>query len=149
MALEIRGLMSRFEATRGLLGGRPHNLELRSDDEDAPELSPPIQTSEPVETDEDPDFDNEDNGPEDVLEEIFSDHESFCEHDTEYEEDGDSGNEDVNNVELFSSKEGTEWRKTKFRQNIRCHNIVPRLPGKRTSKTCDKPCEELGVIHQR
>ncbi|GBL95871.1 hypothetical protein AVEN_227118-1 [Araneus ventricosus] len=40
-----------------------------------------------VETDEDPDFDNEDNGHENVLEEIFSDHESFCEHDTESEED--------------------------------------------------------------
>ncbi|GBM64306.1 hypothetical protein AVEN_189111-1 [Araneus ventricosus] len=37
-----------------------------------------------VETDEDPDFDNEDNGPEDVLEDIFSDHESFWEHDTIY-----------------------------------------------------------------
>ncbi|GBM42927.1 hypothetical protein AVEN_239087-1 [Araneus ventricosus] len=47
-----------------------------------------------VETD-DPDFDNEDNGPEDVLEEIFPYHESFCEHDTESEEDGDSGNEDL------------------------------------------------------
>ncbi|GBM15068.1 hypothetical protein AVEN_150086-1 [Araneus ventricosus] len=69
-----------------------------------------------VETDEDPDFDNEDNGPEE--EEIFSDHESFCELDTESEEDGDSRNEDVNNLELFSSKEGIEWRKTKFRQNI-------------------------------
>ncbi|GBN43738.1 hypothetical protein AVEN_219641-1, partial [Araneus ventricosus] len=76
-----------------------------------------------------PDFDNEDNGPEDVLEEIFSDHESFCEHDTESEEDGDSGNEDVNNFELFSSKEGIERRKTQFRQNIRCHNIVSRLLG--------------------
>ncbi|GBM10232.1 hypothetical protein AVEN_177499-1 [Araneus ventricosus] len=53
-----------------------------------------------VETDEDPDFDDE---PEDVLEEIFSDHESFSEHDTESEEDGDSGNEDVNNLEWFSS----------------------------------------------
>ncbi|GBN48067.1 hypothetical protein AVEN_150133-1 [Araneus ventricosus] len=52
-----------------------------------------------VETDEDPDFDNEDNAPEDVLEEIFSDHESFCEHDTEPEEDGDFGNEDGNNLE--------------------------------------------------
>ncbi|GBN56193.1 hypothetical protein AVEN_231676-1 [Araneus ventricosus] len=82
-----------------------------------------------VETDEDPDFDNEDNGPEGVLEEIFSDHESFCEHDTESEEDGDSGNEDGNNLDLFSSKEGNEWRKTNFRQNIRCHNIVSRLPG--------------------
>ncbi|GBM06492.1 hypothetical protein AVEN_58329-1 [Araneus ventricosus] len=47
-----------------------------------------------VETAEDPDFDNEDNGPEDVSEENFSDHESFCEHDTESKEDGNSGNED-------------------------------------------------------
>ncbi|GBN80674.1 hypothetical protein AVEN_140494-1 [Araneus ventricosus] len=68
----------------------------------------------------------EDNGPEDVSEEIFSDHESFCEHDTESE---GSGNEDVNNLKLFSSKEGMEWRKTKFRHNIRCHNILSRLPG--------------------
>ncbi|GBN35815.1 hypothetical protein AVEN_66286-1 [Araneus ventricosus] len=55
-----------------------------------------------VETHGDPDFGNEDNGPEDVLEDIFSDHESFCEHDTESEENGYSGNEDVNNLELFS-----------------------------------------------
>ncbi|GBN08459.1 hypothetical protein AVEN_172681-1 [Araneus ventricosus] len=55
-----------------------------------------------VETDEDPDFGNEDNGPQDDLEEIFSDHESFSEHDTE--SDGDSGNEDVNNLEWFHQK---------------------------------------------
>ncbi|GBM11630.1 hypothetical protein AVEN_16946-1 [Araneus ventricosus] len=61
-----------------------------------------------VETDEDPDFDNADNGPEHVFEEIFSDHESFYEHDTESEEDGDYVNEDVNNLELISSKEGIE-----------------------------------------
>ncbi|GBM94211.1 hypothetical protein AVEN_142998-1 [Araneus ventricosus] len=36
-----------------------------------------------VETDEDPDFYNADNGPENALEEIFSDPESFCELDTE------------------------------------------------------------------
>ncbi|GBM63891.1 hypothetical protein AVEN_268812-1 [Araneus ventricosus] len=46
-----------------------------------------------VETDEDSDFSNEDNGPEDILEEIFSDHESFTEHDAKSEEDGDSGSE--------------------------------------------------------
>ncbi|GBM35097.1 hypothetical protein AVEN_157767-1 [Araneus ventricosus] len=72
-----------------------------------------------VETDEDLDFDNE----------YFSDHESFCEHDTKSEKDGDSGNEDVNNLELFSSKEGFELRKTNFRQNICCHNIVSLLSG--------------------
>ncbi|GBN23751.1 hypothetical protein AVEN_139248-1 [Araneus ventricosus] len=91
-------------------------------------------------------------GPEDVLEEIFTDHESFCEHDTESEEDRDSVNEDVNNLELFSSKEDNEWRKTKFRQNIRCHNIVSSLPRTTTKKNSEryvKPCEELGVIHQR
>ncbi|GBN70701.1 hypothetical protein AVEN_88853-1 [Araneus ventricosus] len=82
-----------------------------------------------VETDEDPDFVNEDNAPEDVLEEIFSDHESFSEHDTESEQDEDSGNEDMNNLEWFSSKDGVQWWKTKFRQNIRCHNIVQSLPG--------------------
>ncbi|GBN16014.1 hypothetical protein AVEN_90072-1 [Araneus ventricosus] len=82
-----------------------------------------------VETDEDPVFDNEDIGPEDHLEVIFSDHESFCEHDTKSEEDGDSGNEYVNNLELFSSEESIQWRKTKFRQNILCHNIVSHLPG--------------------
>ncbi|GBL83873.1 hypothetical protein AVEN_176797-1, partial [Araneus ventricosus] len=42
-----------------------------------------------VETDEDPDFEGEDNGSEDV-----SDHESFWEHETELEEDGDYENED-------------------------------------------------------
>ncbi|GBM05095.1 hypothetical protein AVEN_210804-1 [Araneus ventricosus] len=45
-----------------------------------------------VETDEDSDFGNEDNGPEDVIEENFSDHESFSDNDTESEADGDSGN---------------------------------------------------------
>ncbi|GBM50597.1 hypothetical protein AVEN_70235-1 [Araneus ventricosus] len=53
-----------------------------------------------VETDEDPDFDNGNNGPENVLENIFSHHKSFCEHDTESEEDEDSRNEDMNNMEL-------------------------------------------------
>ncbi|GBN66133.1 hypothetical protein AVEN_215814-1 [Araneus ventricosus] len=81
------------------------------------------------ETDEDPDFENEDNRPGDVLEEIFSDHESFCEHDTESEEGGDPGNEDAINSEWFSSKDGPQRRKAKFMQNIRCHNIVSRLPG--------------------
>ncbi|GBO45888.1 hypothetical protein AVEN_73402-1, partial [Araneus ventricosus] len=51
------------------------------------------------ETDEDSDFDNEDNGPENVLEENFSDYEIFREHDTESEKDGHSGNEEVNNSE--------------------------------------------------
>ncbi|GBM66281.1 hypothetical protein AVEN_235784-1 [Araneus ventricosus] len=64
-----------------------------------------------VESDEDPNFDNECNGPEDDLEEIFSDHETFWKHDTESEENRDSGNVVVNNLQLFSSKEGIEWRK--------------------------------------
>ncbi|GBL99443.1 hypothetical protein AVEN_245099-1 [Araneus ventricosus] len=59
-----------------------------------------------VETDEDSDFDNENNGPEDNLEENFSNHGSLSEHDTESEEDGDSGNEEVNNSEWFSTKDG-------------------------------------------
>ncbi|KAF8784231.1 hypothetical protein HNY73_011540 [Argiope bruennichi] len=69
-----------------------------------------------VETDDDSDFDNEEIEPE---EENFSDHEIFSEHDTESEEDGDSENEEENSSEWFSSKDGTQWRKTKFRQNIR------------------------------
>ncbi|GBN68388.1 hypothetical protein AVEN_86441-1 [Araneus ventricosus] len=62
------------------------------------------------------------------LKRIF--HESFSEHDTESEEDGDSGNEEINNLEWFSYKDGIQWRKTKFRQNIRnrFHNIVSHLP---------------------
>ncbi|GBM76130.1 hypothetical protein AVEN_98062-1, partial [Araneus ventricosus] len=52
-----------------------------------------------VETDKVPDFDNENNGPEDVLKENFSDHESFSEHDKESEEGGYSGNEEVDNSE--------------------------------------------------
>ena len=81
-----------------------------------------------VETDADSDFDNEEIETE---EEKFSDHEIFSEHDTESEEVGDSENEEENNSEWFSSKDGTQWRKTKFRQNIRtrCHNIVSHLPG--------------------
>ncbi|GBM81395.1 hypothetical protein AVEN_117569-1 [Araneus ventricosus] len=59
-----------------------------------------------VETNEDSDFDNEDNGPEDILEENFSNHESYSDHDTESEADGDSGNEKVNNLEWFLSKDG-------------------------------------------
>ncbi|GBM90928.1 hypothetical protein AVEN_190111-1 [Araneus ventricosus] len=51
-----------------------------------------------VKTDEDSDFDNEANGSEDVLEENFSGHESFNEHDTELEEDGYSGKDEVNNI---------------------------------------------------
>ncbi|GBL99271.1 hypothetical protein AVEN_177307-1 [Araneus ventricosus] len=54
-----------------------------------------------VETDEDLDFDNEDNGPEDILEEIFSDHQSFCEHEKESEDDRDSGNEVIQLGILF------------------------------------------------
>ncbi|GBN41977.1 hypothetical protein AVEN_24294-1, partial [Araneus ventricosus] len=46
------------------------------------------------------------------LKRIF--HDSFSEHYKESEEDGDAGNEEVNNSEWFSSKEGTEWRRTKF-----------------------------------
>ncbi|GBO28231.1 hypothetical protein AVEN_152671-1 [Araneus ventricosus] len=52
-----------------------------------------------VETDEDPDFYDEENGPEDVLEDIFSDHECFCKQVKESEEDGNSRNEDENNLE--------------------------------------------------
>ncbi|GBM39660.1 hypothetical protein AVEN_66682-1, partial [Araneus ventricosus] len=82
------------------------------------------------ETDEDSDIDKERNRPEDVLEENFSDLESFNEHDTE-SEDGDSGNEEVSNSEWFTSKDGVLCRKTKFSQNIhtKCLNIVFRLPG--------------------
>ncbi|GBM10063.1 hypothetical protein AVEN_92896-1 [Araneus ventricosus] len=80
-----------------------------------------------VETHEDSDFGNESNGPEDVLEDNFSHHESFSEHDTKSE--GDSGNVDVNNMEWFSSDDRVQWRKTKFIQNIRCHNIVSCLSG--------------------
>ncbi|GBM26830.1 hypothetical protein AVEN_32080-1 [Araneus ventricosus] len=98
-----------------------------------------------VETDADPDFHYDDIGHEDVSAEIFSDHESFCEHHTESEEDGDSGNEDVNNLELFSSKEGIQWRETKFTRNIR----VALTCNKRTRERCNKPCEGLGVVHQR
>ncbi|GBN97031.1 hypothetical protein AVEN_132410-1 [Araneus ventricosus] len=82
-----------------------------------------------VETDKNSDFDNENNRSEDVLEDNFSDHERFSEHNTESEEDGDSENEEINNSEWFRSQDGVQWRKRKFRQNIRCHNIVSRLPG--------------------
>ncbi|GBN10436.1 hypothetical protein AVEN_190786-1 [Araneus ventricosus] len=55
-----------------------------------------------VVTDEDSDFNNEGNRPGDILEEKFSNNESFSEYETE--SDGDSGNEEVNNLEWFSSK---------------------------------------------
>ncbi|GBO22193.1 hypothetical protein AVEN_153440-1 [Araneus ventricosus] len=73
------------------------------------------------ETDENPEFDNEEN---EVLEDNFSDHESFSKYDTESEEDGDSGNEDVNYLVWFPSEDGVQWRKTKFRHHIRCLNIL-------------------------
>ncbi|GBL95134.1 hypothetical protein AVEN_253483-1 [Araneus ventricosus] len=49
----------------------------------------------------------------------------------ESEEDRDSGNEELNNSEWFSSKDGVQWRKTKFNQNIHthCHNTVLLLTG--------------------
>ncbi|GBL99833.1 hypothetical protein AVEN_162838-1 [Araneus ventricosus] len=58
-----------------------------------------------VETDEDSDFDN---GPEDVLEENFSDHESFGKHNME--KDGYSGNE-ANNLEWFTSNDSVQRKK--------------------------------------
>ncbi|GBL91000.1 hypothetical protein AVEN_184394-1 [Araneus ventricosus] len=71
-----------------------------------------LQLLAEVETDEESDFDNENNGPEDVLEENFSDHESFSGHDTESEKDGDSGNEEGNNSEWFTPKDvNVQWRK--------------------------------------
>ncbi|GBM41640.1 hypothetical protein AVEN_198389-1 [Araneus ventricosus] len=71
---------------------------------------------------------------------FLSDHESFCEHDTE--EDGDSGNEELSNWIWFTSNDVVQWRKRKFRQNIltRCHNIVSRLPGtKEPTKSVTSP----------
>ncbi|GBN29517.1 hypothetical protein AVEN_43610-1 [Araneus ventricosus] len=50
-----------------------------------------------VEADEYSDRENEDNLLDGVLEENFSGHESFSEHDTESEEAGASGNGEVNN----------------------------------------------------
>ncbi|GBM30257.1 hypothetical protein AVEN_26164-1 [Araneus ventricosus] len=73
-----------------------------------------------VETTQDPYFDSEDDGPEDVLEEIFSDHESLCGHDTESKEDGDYGN-------CFHQKRALS-REKKCRQNI-----VSCLPGTKGS----------------
>ncbi|GBM60008.1 hypothetical protein AVEN_99946-1 [Araneus ventricosus] len=61
-----------------------------------------------LETDEHSDFDNEDKGPEDVLEENFKDHGSLIDHDTESEKVGDSGNEEMINSELFLSKDGVQ-----------------------------------------
>ncbi|GBL98385.1 hypothetical protein AVEN_187724-1 [Araneus ventricosus] len=48
-----------------------------------------------IEIDEDSDFENEDNGLGNNLEDNFSNYDSFCEHDMESEDDGDSGNEEV------------------------------------------------------
>ncbi|GBM58190.1 hypothetical protein AVEN_134631-1 [Araneus ventricosus] len=91
-----------------------------------------------VNTDEYSDFDNEDNGPEDDLDDNFSDHESFSEHDTDTdsEEDGDFGNEEVNNWNWFTSNDVVQLGKRKFRQNIltRFHNIVSLLPGTKEPK---------------
>ncbi|GBO39331.1 hypothetical protein AVEN_37915-1, partial [Araneus ventricosus] len=46
-------------------------------------------------------FDNEGNEHEDILEENCSDHENFSELDMVSEEDGDSGNVEVDNSEWF------------------------------------------------
>ncbi|GBM17693.1 hypothetical protein AVEN_202848-1 [Araneus ventricosus] len=61
-----------------------------------------------VETNEYSDHENEDNLPEGVLEENFSNLESFSEHDTESEEAGDSGNGEVNNTKCFSSRDSVQ-----------------------------------------
>ncbi|GBM49059.1 hypothetical protein AVEN_155818-1 [Araneus ventricosus] len=96
------------------------------------EMEPLRKLRAEVETDEDADFDN---GPEDGLEDTFSVRESFSKYDTELVEkigmNGNSGNEEVNNTERFSSEDGVKWRKINLRQNIRsrCHNIVSRSPG--------------------
>ncbi|GBN34431.1 hypothetical protein AVEN_74894-1 [Araneus ventricosus] len=66
-----------------------------------------------IETGEDSDFENEDNGPENNLKEKFSVHEIFSVYDTESEENGDSGNEEGNNSECSSSKDSVQWKKTK------------------------------------
>ncbi|GBM37503.1 hypothetical protein AVEN_224389-1 [Araneus ventricosus] len=52
-----------------------------------------------VETDQDSDFDNEGNGPEDILEVNL--HESFSEHDTESKEEGDAGKEELHQLQSY------------------------------------------------
>ncbi|GBN62749.1 hypothetical protein AVEN_103749-1 [Araneus ventricosus] len=66
-----------------------------------------------IENDEDSYFDN---GPEDILEKTFSDHESFSERDTESEEDGYFRNEEVNNSKWFTSNESVQRTKTNVKQ---------------------------------
>ncbi|GBM71915.1 hypothetical protein AVEN_28692-1 [Araneus ventricosus] len=63
-----------------------------------------------VETDEVSDIDNEDNGSEDDLEDNFSDHESFSEHDKEVKEDGDSLNEENAKVMTSSAARNADVR---------------------------------------
>ncbi|GBN52543.1 hypothetical protein AVEN_185533-1 [Araneus ventricosus] len=76
-----------------------------------------------VETDEYPDFDNEDNGPEDVLEEIFSDHESFSEHDTESEED------EILEMKIYKGRVATAlWRLPNFRRFPRQRRPPSKVP---------------------
>ncbi|GBO05218.1 hypothetical protein AVEN_106938-1 [Araneus ventricosus] len=100
------------------------------------------------ETDDDPDLTMRTMDLRMFQKRFFSDHESFCHHDTESEEEEDSRNDDVNSLELFSSKEGTEWRKKLGKilvVIILCRSYLE----KSTTERCEKPCEELGVIHQR
>ncbi|GBO07422.1 hypothetical protein AVEN_20858-1 [Araneus ventricosus] len=84
-----------------------------------------------LETDEDSDFDNKGNRPDDILEEKFSNHESFSEYDTESEEDGDSGHGEVNNSEWFASKLAYKEEKQNLGTiiRIRCRNIVSCFSG--------------------
>ncbi|GBN55748.1 hypothetical protein AVEN_26655-1 [Araneus ventricosus] len=80
-----------------------------------------------VDTDEDPDFDNEGNGPEDVLEETFSDHESFCEHDTESEEDGDYGNEEKEDGKMLLPLLSLPWLEMPARFQKECFDCFNRI----------------------
>ncbi|GBN32573.1 hypothetical protein AVEN_35162-1 [Araneus ventricosus] len=97
------------------------------------------------ETDEDSDFDNEDNRPEDVLEENFSDHEneSFSERDKESEENGESGNKEVNIRNGFHQKKVyREGKQNLGRIFILVIILCCALPGtKRTAKDVTSPAK--------
>ncbi|GBM25647.1 hypothetical protein AVEN_82763-1 [Araneus ventricosus] len=81
-----------------------------------------------VETDDDSDFDNEDNGSEDILAENFSNHESFREYDTESEEDGDSGNEEVYLRPIFEATRGLLWDCLRnFERHMSWHPLHPKV----------------------
>ncbi|GBO07252.1 hypothetical protein AVEN_174913-1 [Araneus ventricosus] len=78
-----------------------------------------------LETDEDSDFDNENNRPEDISEESFSNHESFSSYDTVSKEDGDYGNEELPLAYETKAEIGLKIQNKKRKAHLRMTKTIP------------------------